>query len=387
MARSMVRVEPLIMKYARYCSGYDLARAAKKIKISEAKLRNFEQQQSDITLGELKRVSVVYKMPLAYFLLKKAPSDVVVPDAFRIVYESDDVGSSPTLMLAVRNARYAQSVVQELSEKEIQYSFKDIAIKKDDPEKVALYFREILGVDLNQQKKWHNPTEALRGWKDAVERLGIFILQQSLIKDDVSAFCLADKKPYIIFLNSSEHQNRRIFSLFHEMAHILLHISGICTPTNLSRNSFAYRQVEKFCNQFSAALLVPKSDFSVNEIVKKLVKLNFDSWQPSDIKELASLYGVSQEVIYRRFVQMGALNEKEYERKRRELMNGFEEYKKIQKKENLIIPQYRKIISKNGRAYSGLILDNLRSNRITLSDAAEYLGTNTQHISAVESNM
>jgi Zn-dependent peptidase ImmA (M78 family) len=386
MARPVVKVEPLIMKYARHCSGYDLAAAAKKIKVSEDKLRAFEQEQSEVTLGELKRVSAAYKMPLAYFLLKKAPADVVVPDAFRVVYDSEDQGFSPTLMLAVRNARYAQSVVQELSGKDIKYPFRAVTIK-DDPEKVASYFRGILGVDLEDQKKWSDPAVALRGWKDAVERLGIFILQQSLTKDDVSAFSLADQKPYVVLLNSSEHENRRIFSLFHEVAHILLHTSGVCTPTNLSRNSYAYKQIEKFCNQFSASFLVPQADFTANEIVKRLGKLSFEKWSPNDIKTLASLYRVSQEVIYRRLVQVGVLGEEEYEQKRSELMKSFEEYKKLPKKENLIIPQYRKIISKNGRAYSGLILENLHSNRITLSDAAEYLGTNTQHISAVESHM
>lgn len=344
-----------------------------------------EQQQGEVTIGELKRISTTYKMPLAYFLLKKAPSDIVIPDAFRVIYESEDEGLSPTLMLAVRNARYAQSIVQNLIEGEIKYGFRNVTIQ-DDPEKVAAYFRELISVGMDKQKKWSDSSAALRGWKEAVENLGIFVLQQSLPKDDVSAFCLADKKPYIVMLNSSEHENRRIFSLFHEIAHVLLHTSGVCTPSDLSRNSYTYIQIEKFCNMFSAAFLVPQSDFRSHELVIKLSKQAFENWSPSDIKTLSLAYRVSQEVIYRRLVQVGILDEKKYEQKRAELMKGFEEFAKLPKK-NAPIPQYRKIISKNGRAYSGLVLDNLHSNRITLSDAAEYLGTNTRHISAVEAHM
>lgn len=385
MARPVIKVEPVIMKYARYCSGFDLPTAAEKIKISEEKLRELEQQQGDITIGQLKKISATYKMPVAYFLLRNAPSDVVVPDAFRVVYDSEDVGLSPSLMLAVRSARYAQSVIQELAEKEIRYDFKNITIK-DDAEKVAAYFRDFLGVSLKDQKKYTDPATALRGWKDAVERLGIFVLQQSLPKDDVSAFCLADQKPYVVLLNSSEHENRRVFSLFHEVAHILLHTSGVCTPGDLSKNSYAYVQIEKFCNQFSAALLIPRGDFASSEVVKKLAGLPFENWSHDDMRTLATTYRVSQEVIYRRLVQIGALDEKKYEQKRQDLIQGFEEYKKKPKK-NTPIPQYRKIISKNGRAYSGLVLENLHSHRITFADAAEYLGTNTRHISAVEAHI
>jgi len=385
MARPVIKVEPLIMKYARYCSGFDVSTAAKKIKIPEKQLRELEQQQGEVKLGQLKKISEVYKLPLVYFLLKKVPTDIVVPEAFRVVYDSEDVELSPTLMLAVRIARYVQSTIEELAENEINYDFKSVTTK-DDPEKVATYFREILGVTLEKQKKWNDPAMALRGWKEAVESLRIFVLQQNLSKDNVSAFCLVDKKPYVLLLNSSEHENRRIFSLFHEIAHILLHTSGVCTPSDLSRNSYAYTQVEKFCNRFSAALLVPEADFVSNEIVKKLSKLPFEKWVSADIKTLASKYRVSQEVIYRRLVQVGVLDEKEYEQKRKELIKGFEEYNKLPKK-NVPIPQYRKIISKNGRAYSGLVLENLHSNRITLADAAEYLGTNTRHISAVEANV
>ena len=385
MARLVLQIEPVILKYARYCSGYhDIGVVAKKTKLSEEKLRQFEQEKSEITLGQLKKLSALYKMPIAYFLLKKAPADLVVPDAFRIVFASEEEQLSPAVMLAVRSARYAQSVVQELQEQEIKYGFKAVSIK-DDPEKVSSYFRSILGVELGKQKKWSDSGLALREWKDAVEKMGIFVLQQSLPKDDVSAFCLADEKPYVMVLNSSEHENRRIFSLFHEIGHILLHTSGVCTPHDLSRNSFDYIQIEKFCNQFAASLLVPAADFNENEIVKKLSKTNFDEWKVDDIKSLAFLYRVSQEVIYRRLVQTGVLAEAKYEKKREELLKSFEEYKKRPKK-SIPIPQYRKILSKNGRAYSGLVLENLHSNRITLADAAEYLSTNTRHIAAVETH-
>lgn len=385
MPRSIkIQVEPSILKYARYLSGYSIKDASKKLKIEEKKLRKLEEEKSPLHLGKIRKMSEVYKVPLVYFLLQKAPQDRVVPQDFRIVYASETEVFSHDVMMAVRKARYAQSIVQDLQGDEIKHAFKSLALN-DDPEKAGSDFLSLLSVSAEERKKW---SFALRGWKDAVERLGIFILQQSLPKDDISAFCLADEKPYVVMLNSAEHPNRRIFSLFHEIGHILLHRSGVCTPDNFSRNSYDYIKIEKFCNKFAASVLVPISDFKSEDIVGHISKIAFENWDSKDIKSLAGIYRVSQEVIYRRLVQIGVLDEKKYEQKRGELIKGFEEYKKRGKKDGPTpIPQYRKIISKNGRAFTSLVLGSMNESRITLMDVSSFLGTSSKHISSIEANI
>lgn len=378
-----IKVEPAILKYARYYSSYEISDVAKKTKIKEENLLLFESQKTDISLSQLERLANVYKMPLAYFLLQNIPKDVVLPKDFRIIYSSKYTRFSPVVMLAIRRARYVQSIIQELVQEKFEYAFQKISINND-VEISAVNFRSILGVSMQEQNKWLSPSTALRKWKEAVERLQIFVLQQSLSKDYVSAFCLADQKPFIITLNSSEHENRRIFSLFHEICHVLLNHSGACNLNDLSRNSYQYVQIEKFCNQFAASLLVPKDDFLKDHDVQRIMKLPIDQWIEDDIKAISDRFRVSQEVIYRRFATVGAISERIYETKRRELLKGFEEYRKGRKGKELRIPQYRKIISRNGYAYSSFILEHLHSNRITMADAAEYLDTNTSHVPAVE---
>lgn len=384
--RIFIECEPLILKYARSFSGYDIATAALKLKIPEERLRLLEEQKVEISLAKVKNMANLYKIPLAYFLLQKVPKDVVIPNDFRIVYASEADRLSPDVMLVVRKARYVQSVIRDLRESGIEYNFKNVNLT-DNIEEIANYFRSILGISMDEQRGWSDPALALRRWKDAVENLDIFVLQQTLPENDISAFCLADEKPYILVLNSSEHENRRIFSLFHEIGHILLHGSGVCTPNNFSRNSFDYIQIEKFCNQFAASVLVPIADFKANETVDKMRRLPFERWDPNDIRLLAVLYRVSQEVIYRRFVQVGILNERKYEQKRTELYKGFEEYKKRAKKKDVIIPQYTKIISRNGRGFTSLVLRSMYDNRITMSDVANFLGTTSRHISEVEAHL
>lgn len=384
MSRKLIqiRVEPTILKYARYYSGYSVVDAAKKIKIKPEILETLESEGGNVSISQLENVANLYKRPLAYFLLKEVPPDVVLPKDFRIIYESDEDHLSPKVLLAVRKARYIQSIIAELTLSKIEYSFPKVDLNSD-IEKVAVEFRKIIDVSLTEQSKWYQPATALRNWKEAVEKLQIFVLQQSLNGEEVSAFCLADQNPYIVSIDSSEHENRRIFSLFHEIGHILLHRSGVCAIDNVNRNSSQYIKVEKFCNQFSASFLVPKENFIKNEIVAELSKKPFSSWDNSDIKTLSLNYRVSQEVIYRRLVSVGILSDSEYQRKRAELIKGFEEYKKKAPVADLKIPYFQKVISQHGRGFVGLISENLNSNRITLADASDYLGINSGHIAKV----
>lgn len=380
-----IQVEPAILKYARYCSGFSIVEAAKKIAIKEEQLVLYEDQKNEISIPRLEKMANVYKIPLAYFFLQQIPKDIVLPRDFRIIYASEENNFSHPVMLAIRRARYVQSVIQEFSERKISYNFPKVVLT-DNVDNVAATFRSLLGISIVDQGKWFAQSTSLRHWKEAVEKLQIYILQQSLPEERVSAFCLADQSPYIMVLNSSEHENRRIFSLFHEIGHILLHHSGVCTPDNLSRNSYQYIQIEKFCNQFAASVLVPKHEFLNNSHVQEISKLPISQWSDDTVKLIGAHFGVSQEVIYRRFLTIGTIGENSYEQKRKELIKGYEEYKKqkMKKRGDLRIPQYRMVISKNGYAYSSFILENLHSNRITMVEAADYLDTNSRHIPAVE---
>lgn len=377
-----INVEPAILKYARRFSGYSIEESAKKIKIGPEVLSDLEVNGGEMSLVQLERAANLYKRPLVYFLLREVPSDVVLPKDFRIIYESEDDHLSPKVLLAVRKARYIQSVIKDLNGANIFYSFDKLTLASD-IDVAADRFRKLIDVSIQEQSRWYQPATALRKWKEAVESLNIFVLQQSLTDEDVSAFCLADQEPYIISLDSSEHENRRIFSLFHEIGHILLHRSGVCAIDNFSRNSSQYIKVEKFCNEFAASFLVPRDNFLKNEIVTKLISLPFSRWDLNDVKVLSLYYRVSQEVIYRRLVTVGALSETEYSSKRAELIKGFEEYKKKPKGKELKIPFYQRVISQNGRAFIGVISSNLSSNRITLADASDYLGISSKHVGDV----
>lgn len=382
----LVKVEAPIFEYARKYAGLTLEQAAKKTKIPLEKLENYEKQGGDIPINHLEKISEAYKRTLAFFFLLKVPEDAVEPKSFRIVYSSEsDLQFSPSAYLAIRRARYVQAVIEELSDKKIDYNFPN-ATTKSKVDELSDWMRNFVGITFEEQRKWSSPGEALREWKRALEAKDIFVIQHSLSKDAISAFCLADKKPYIIALNSAEHLNRRIFSLFHEIGHLLLHQSGICSPNDLSRNSYQYVQIEKFCNQFAASLLLPATIFKSDADVAMLAKTPFKQWEQKDIGNIAAKFRVSREVVVRRFLTLGYIDEDDYNAWRAEWKKTAEEYAP-KKKGVLKIPQYQKCLSKNGKGFTSFVIEKYHSNRITFSTAADILNIKPKYIHQLETKL
>ncbi|MCP4567564.1 MAG: ImmA/IrrE family metallo-endopeptidase [FCB group bacterium] len=69
-----------------------------------------------------------------------------------------------------------------------------------------------------------------------------------------SGFCLYDETFPVIYINNSQPATRQIFTLFHELAHLLLRTGGIDTPNDeyIQHLQGEAKQIEISCNQFAA---------------------------------------------------------------------------------------------------------------------------------------
>ena len=152
--RLTVKVEAVILKYARRYSGLTLEQTAQKTKIPLEKLKGYEESGGEVPMHHLEKISDAYKRTLAFFFLLKVPDDAVEPKSFRMVYSSeDDLQFSPAAYLAIRRGRYVQSVIADFSEKEISYDFPNVSIK-DNAEDLSKWLREFVGIKYDTQRKW-----------------------------------------------------------------------------------------------------------------------------------------------------------------------------------------------------------------------------------------
>lgn len=122
-----------------------------------------------------------------------------------------------------------------------------------------------------------------------------FEVVEAELSPNIAGF--VDMKRHIIFVNKSDPETRKAFTIAHELGHIKLHSSdleknpdlGILYRRPLGRKDEDGKEQE--ANFFAASLLVPESMY------KEIRKQYKDILPENEIDLLSTLFGVSQEVI------------------------------------------------------------------------------------------
>ena len=178
--------------------------------------------------------------------------------------------------------------------------FRDLHAQLDDSvTDLAQQTRAHLGISVETQASWSSTREALENWREQVEERGIFVFKDAFRDDLVDGFCLVHEQFPVIYLNNSRSSVRQIFSLFHELAHLLLGESGITRGINP-----VGEQIEVFCNQFAAEFLVPSGNLET--------VLDYPVYNDAAIEELANYYKVSRPVILLKLVDRGIFTFEDY---------------------------------------------------------------------------
>lgn len=375
-----VPVESEVLKWARESMGLSIQEIAERLKKSEDTVVQWESGRGKISLAILEKLTNVYKRPLAVFFLPKPPEEPPLPKDFRSLPREKRVVFSPETRLIIRRARRLQSLAAELA-KSLN---RKIALKinranlSNDPEVVASHTRKQLGVEIQTQFGWKDENEAFDEWKKAVEKCGIFVFQPSMSLEEMRGFSLTEGEFPVIVLNFLDSINGKIFSLFHEYAHLMINNGGICNMEDQDHLTNEAKSIEKFCNHFAGAVLVPKDELLNHNLIKSR-RYPFE-WSDEDLKKLAKSFKVSKEVILRRLAILGRSTIEFYKRKREEWRPKEEQKQKGWGPPNLP----KRCIRENGIPFVSLALETLREEKITYSDVADYLAIRLKHIPKIE---
>jgi len=257
MGDKLTGVNPNIIQWARERARYSLESVAVKFKKDVSVIEKWESGEDFPTYSQLEKLAEIYKRPLALFFFPEPPLEAEEKQEFRTLPDAADT------IYALRQAKAMQLSLQEInnginpSTKKI---FQDIAVSSsDDLRRLAEQIRNYLNVTLEEQLTWNDQETALKKWRSAVEEAGIFIFKRSFKQREISGFCLIDIEFPIIYINNSTEKSRQIFTIFHELAHILLQTNGITKSDDRYINSLQgeNKYIEIFCNKFAAEFLLP----------------------------------------------------------------------------------------------------------------------------------
>jgi Zn-dependent peptidase ImmA (M78 family) len=231
--------------------------------------------------------------------------------------------------------------------------------------------REYLGVSLEEQRAFADDEAALKRWRQALLDAGIYVFKDAFRVEEFSGFCLYDEIFPIIFVNNSATKTRQMFTLFHELAHLLFHTSGIDTIHDEYITALADEQkrIEILCNRFAAEFLLPERAF--------IAAVRGQPPTEATAEAVARSFHVSREVVFRRFLDRGLIDQSAY-------TEAAKRWAKQGQGAGTGGDYYWTKLSYLGREYVALALSQYRQNRITESQLAEYLDTKPKSLPGIE---
>lgn len=371
MPKEQIPINPGLVTWARERAGLTLDEAAQTFK----RIAEWERGESFPTYAQLEQLSDSFKLPIAVFFFPTPPNVPPIQETFRTLPDTEFVLLPSRIRLLLRKAKALQLNLFELTQGRNpapRLITRDLAFATNAAVgRMAADVRAYLGVSIEQQTGWADDDVALKAWRRSLFDVGVFVFKDAFKYEEFSGFCLYDEVFPIIYANNSTSKTRQIFTLLHELAHLLFHTSGIdrITDAYMSRLTGEARQIEVLCNRFAAFFLVPEDALTAAMAGREASE--------ATAQELAARFHVSRESIFRRFLDRALIDSERYE-------EAAERWAGQRQGGGAGGDYYWTKLAYLGREYVALALSQFHQNRIDETQLAEYLDTKPRNIGGLK---
>ena len=308
MGQALINAE--MLSWARERAGLSTSVLAEKLKQSEDKVSAWEAGEDRPTFRQAQQFAQQVHVPFGYLFLREPPEDdLPIPDL-------RTVGDHAAREISVD----LKDVMRDVLRRQIWY--RDYQVAMDDSAAAVVgRARSSMTADaiVTDMREWLEvPPHPERGrWDDyfrdlvqRIERLGILVMRSGIVGnntrrvlsvDEFRGFAIADAVAPVIFINTADVPEARLFTLVHELAHIWLGESGISDGDPANR-----RRIETLCNAVAAEFLVPEQEFLP-------LWQEVEDWK-ANLAPLAAHFHVSQWVIARRARELELIGDQDYRR-------------------------------------------------------------------------
>jgi len=366
-----------ILKWARITIGLTIKDVALKMKKREEKIQEWESGKGTLTYPQLEKLAYeIYKRPVAIFFFPDIPEEETPKSEFRTLPATLIEELPIEIIKLYRKAKVYQLNLAELYEESKPGAFNllnNYTLKSERNIKLLVKnIRNDIGFSIENQFSWQSLDLAFKNWRKAFEDKGIFVFKDAFHNDDYSGFCVYDKKYPIIYINNSMPESRQIFTLFHELGHLLYHLGGIDFRDNriLKLTNQKYLSYERNCNKFANEFLVPSEVFKTQDL----------HVSEKSIQVLANKFSVSREVILRNYLDSGLIGDNYYRKMVNKWAKEAEKHMKKSKGGNYYYNQ----ITYLGNTYIDLVFGKYYQNKISTENVSSYLNIKEANISSFE---
>jgi Zn-dependent peptidase ImmA (M78 family) len=371
-------VNPKMLVWARERNGLSIQELAKKMRRKPEEVQKWEKGNKAPSYTCLEELAYRHlKIPLAVFFFPEPPSIDDPKTQFRRLPEHEFARLSADTLQCMRLAQAYQVSLAELfgntpPEKQIHKILKREPLV---PVDLARKARGLLEITINKQLGFQSSERAFKAWRHLLETFGVFTFKDSLEDKFISGFCILDDKYPVVFINNSNAFTRQLFTLAHELGHILFRVNGVtdADETYIKFMDAENRSIEVACNEFAAELLLPSDAFE-REIV------HFREKGPAIISDLALKYSVSREVVLRRLYDLGLVSADYYQDKAREWNQDYLRVHVTKGGGNFYLTK----LSYLGEGFTKLAFEKYHQGQLSKTRLASHLNVNSLHIDKFE---
>ena len=172
-----------------------------------------------------------------------------------------------------------------------------------------------------------------------------------------------------IAINGKDIVQAKLFTLVHELVHVLLGASALCDlEIDFNQNSTSTGRIEKYCNAVAAATTMPAEAVLNEELVAGATPRTI--WGDKDLFHLAGRFGVSAEAMLLRLVTLNRTSWYFYLQRRSSVQRRYSE---THGGKSSFGNYYRQKVRDLGRGYITAVINAHRRDAITTTDLLRYL--------------
>ena len=266
------------------------------------------------TFHQLEEISRKTGIPFGYFFLQDPPKETCEITEFRTidsVLVSDPSRELVDTIDAMTDVQQWMADYNRENGKE-PCPYVGRARKTTNVKSTAADIRKALNIEDTWFTNYRNPENAFRMLRTKIGDLGVLVMLNGVVgnnthrrlnAEEFRAFTLNNEYAPLIFINTTDSANGKLFSLFHELSHVWIGESSFYNDRCGAMGGRS--KEERFCNAVAAEILVPDSLFT-------------SKWKEQNgsyeeiIDQLSEFFLCSKFVLARKALDHGFITKEEY---------------------------------------------------------------------------
>ena len=341
-------------------------------------LETWRSGEKKPTYNQIEKTSKATGIPLGYFFLQSPPTEDLSLVEYRTVDSLELSNPSRNLIDTMHDMDLIQEWTHNhlLDEGAAPLDFVGAQKAQGNISDFAMYIRQLLHLNVEWFKQSQNAADSFRIIRSAISNAGVVVMTSGIVENNTHriletsefrAFTIVDNYAPLIFINSNDSWNGKLFSLLHELAHVCIGENSLFNDRYTEGT--AVKKAETICNAVAAEIIVPQ-DFFTTEWKHLWKDMSCD--QVINVMSRNFKCGIT--VIARKALDNGYIDFPTYKKYAQLAVKQYNDSRKNNTSSGG--NYYRTAASRIDQRFFGMLLDSVATGKTLYSDAFRMTNTN-----------